>query len=121
VGKIPGSIGRMFSTAGWWLFHAGQDVLQGFWNGLAFVWYKVIGWIPSLAGWIKAHKGPVSFDRSLLEPAGRAIMTGLRVGLEGGRIGIKGIVSGMAGSIGTRSTTGTSMPSAVTRRGACSR
>jgi hypothetical protein len=102
VGRLPGNITRIFSGAGWWLFRAGQDVLQGFWNGLAFVWNKVTGWIKSLAGWIKSNKGPISFDRTLLEPAGRAIMQGLKVGLEGGFLGIQDIVSGMAGNIGNQ-------------------
>jgi hypothetical protein len=102
VGSLPASIGRMFSGAGWWLFQAGQDVLQGFWNGLTFIWNKVTGWIKSLAGWIKSNKGPISFDRTLLEPAGRAIMQGLQVGLEGGFVGVRDIISGAAGNIGNQ-------------------
>ena len=98
-GAVISWIGREFSGAGNWLYNAGKNVIQGLWNGLAYVWNKVASWISSLAGWIKAHKGPISLDQTLLEPAGRALMQGLKVGLEGGFVAVQDIISGAAGSI----------------------
>lgn len=93
--RITGAIGNIGSL----LYRKGKDVVQGFFNGLLYVWNKVTGWIKGLAGWIKAHKGPLSLDMKLLEPAGRALMHGLKVGLLGGFEPIKDIVSGAAGTI----------------------
>jgi len=101
-GAVISWIGREFSGAGNWLYNAGKNVIQGLWNGLAYVWNKVASWISSLAGWIKAHKGPISLDQTLLEPAGRALMQGLKVGLEGGFVAVQDIISGAAGSIGNQ-------------------
>ena len=100
VGTLPARIKAMFGYAGFWLINAGQNILQGFWNGMTFIWRKVTGWISSLAGWIKAHKGPVSLDKTLLYPAGQALMEGLRLGLVHGFVDIKDIVSGAASNIG---------------------
>jgi hypothetical protein len=99
AGHIHQWIASVFGNARGWLVQAGKDVIQGLWDGFTSVWKKVTGWIGGLAGWIKAHKGPVSLDRKLLEPAGRALMEGLRVGLLGGFVPIKGIISGAAGTI----------------------
>jgi hypothetical protein len=100
TGKIGGWIKTMFFQAGTWLYNAGKNVIQGFWNGLTFIWTKVTGWIGGLAKWIKDHKGPISLDNKLLEPAGRALMNGLRVGILGGFVDIKNIIGGAASNIG---------------------
>jgi len=100
LGGLPGKIKSIFSKAGTWLLQAGKDVIQGFWNGLTFIWKKVTGWISGIASWIKAHKGPVHLDATLLEPAGRAIMGGLLRGLLGGFGLVKSFIGGVAGHIG---------------------
>ncbi len=99
LGGLPGKIKSIFAKAGTWLLQAGKDVIQGFWNGLKFIWGKVTSFISGIASWIKAHKGPVSLDARLLEPAGRALMTGLLRGLVGGFGGIAGFIGGVAGKI----------------------
>jgi len=32
---------------------------------------KITSFISSIAGWIKAHEGPLDYDRQLLHPAGQ--------------------------------------------------
>lgn len=81
---IPGTIGGFFSGAGTLLYNAGASIISGFLNGLKSMWSNVTGWISGTGDWIKAHKGPISYDRRLLIPAGQAIMTGFAQGLNTG-------------------------------------
>lgn len=81
---IPGTIGGFFSGAGTLLYNAGASIISGFLNGLKSMWSNVTGWISGIGDWIKAHKGPISYDRRLLIPAGQAIMTGFAQGLKTG-------------------------------------
>lgn len=81
---IPGTIGSFFSGAGTLLYNAGASIISGFLNGLKSMWSNVTGWISGIGDWIKAHKGPISYDRRLLIPAGQAIMTGFAQGLNTG-------------------------------------
>jgi phage-related protein len=88
AGAIGGKFARVrscvlgfFSGAGNWLHSAGSAIINGFLNGLKAVWGKVTGFVGGIAGWIKEHKGPISYDRVLLTPAGEAIMTGFAQGL----------------------------------------
>lgn len=83
-GKFAGVRDRVlgfFSGAGGWLSNAGSAIMNGFFNGLKAAWGKVTSFVGGIAGWIKAHKGPISYDRVLLTPAGEAIMTGFAGGL----------------------------------------
>lgn len=81
---LPGSIVGFFGNAGSILYNAGASIISGFLNGLKSMWSNVTGWISGIGDWIKAHKGPISYDRRLLIPAGQAIMTGFAQGLNTG-------------------------------------
>ena len=81
---LPGSIAGFFGNAGSILYTAGASIISGFLNGLKSMWSNVTGWISGIGDWIKAHKGPISYDRRLLIPAGQAIMTGFAQGLNTG-------------------------------------
>nr|DAM02857.1 MAG TPA: tail tape measure [Caudoviricetes sp.] len=81
---LPGSIAGFFGNAGSILYNAGASIISGFLNGLKSMWSNVTGWISGIGDWIKAHKGPISYDRRLLVPAGQAIMTGFAQGLNTG-------------------------------------
>lgn len=81
------------------LFGAGKAILQGFLDGLKSVWGAVQDFVGGIAGWIKAHKGPISYDKKLLIPAGTAIMGGLDRGLSDEFKEVKKTVTSMASDI----------------------
>lgn len=78
---------------------AGRAIMDSFFSGLVSAWGKVKSFVGGIASWIRQHKGPISYDRKLLIPAGNAIMTGLNAGLVENFKTVQKNVSGMAGSI----------------------
>ena len=78
---------------------AGSATMHGFLRGLRSAWGDVKSFVSGVGPWIKAHKGPIAYDRKLLVPAGGAIMGGLNEGLSKGFTGVMSNVSSMAGNI----------------------
>lgn len=78
---------------------AGSATMHGFLRGLQSAWGDVKSFVSGVGPWIKAHKGPISYDRKLLTPAGNAIMGGLNDGLSNGFTDVMSNVSSMAGNI----------------------
>ena len=81
------------------LWHAGAAIMNGFLHGLKSAWGAVKHFVKGIAGWIKRHKGPISYDKKLLVPAGNAIMAGLNGGLVNGFENVKSTVLGMSSTI----------------------
>jgi hypothetical protein len=84
ISGLPASARRWLGDVSATLKQKGRDVLQGFWNGLTEKWSDVTKWVGGIATWIREHKGPISLDRQLLAPAGRALMEGFLTGLKSG-------------------------------------
>ena len=103
VGKITGYIGNIKnlfnSLKNINLFDAGKSIMNGFLKGLKSVWKSITGFIGGIAGWIKSHKGPISYDRKLLIPAGNAIIGGLNKSMVESFKVVKSNVLSMAGEI----------------------
>lgn len=78
---------------------AGRAIMHGFLRGLKSAWGGVKHFVKGIAGWIKRHKGPISYDKKLLIPAGNAIMSGLNGGLVSGFENVKSTVLGMSNTI----------------------
>lgn len=88
------------------LFGAGKAIMQGFLNGLKSLWDSVTSFVGGIASWIAENKGPISYDRKLLIPAGSAIMQGLNSSLQDGFRLVQSQVSGMADSLKTQFSDG---------------
>lgn len=81
------------------LFKHGQELINGFLNGMKSAFKGVKQWVGGIGKWIEKHKGPIQYDRKLLIPAGNAIMQGLNAGLMHSFKDVQGNVSTMAQSI----------------------
>lgn len=79
---LGGAVKRAISGAGSWLLDAGKAIMDGFMNGIRNGWKGVQNFFSRVGGWIKAHKGPLSYDYRLLIPAGQVIMGGFHDSLE---------------------------------------
>ncbi|MEX5397220.1 hypothetical protein ABPH35_02315 [Streptococcus sp. ZJ93] len=78
---------------------AGAAIMNGFLNGLKSAWGAVTNFVGGIASWIAKHKGPISYDKRLLIPAGKAIMGGLNQGLVDNFREVQSTVGGMAGAL----------------------
>ncbi|MDG6115432.1 tape measure protein [Lactococcus formosensis] len=100
AGRISGIIenikGFFTSLANIDISGAGAAIMNGFLGGLQAAYGKVQDFIGGIASWIKEHKGPISYDRKLLIPAGNSIMDGLDEGLTKKFKNVQRNVSGMA-------------------------
>lgn len=77
----------------------GRAIMDSFLNGLKSAWEAVKSFVGGIGSWIKKHKGPISYDRKLLIPAGVAIMTGFNEGLQNQFSVVQKGVSNMAGAV----------------------
>lgn len=77
----------------------GRAIMDSFLNGLKSAWEAVKSFVGGIGSWIKKHKGPISYDRKLLIPAGIAIMTGFNKGLQDQFETVKKGISNMAGAV----------------------
>ena len=81
------------------LFSAGKAVIDGFLRGLKHAFGAVKSFVGGIADWVVKNKGPISYDRKLLIPAGNAIIGGLNTSMIQSFKDVKSNVLKMAGEI----------------------
>lgn len=88
-----------FAGAGTWLWNAGRSIITGLLNGLRSAFGGVQRFVSGIGDWIVRHKGPLSYDRVMLKPAGQAIMQGFDKSLRQGWKDVQRTVNSMNAQI----------------------
>ena len=99
LGGIGSAIIGIFAGAGTWLWNAGSAIINGLLNGLRAAFGKVKSFVSGIGDWIVKHKGPLSYDKVMLKPAGLAIMQGFDKSLKAGWKDVQKTVNGMNAQI----------------------
>lgn len=99
LGGIGSAIIGIFAGAGTWLWNAGASIINGLLNGLRAAFGKVKSFVSGIGNWIVKHKGPLSYDKVMLKPAGLAIMQGFDKSLKAGWKDVQRTVNGMNAQI----------------------
>lgn len=110
MSTIPGIVGGFISSAvstvrsiGSGLASAGSAIINGLINGMKSAWEAGKNFIGGIGNWIKQHKGPISYDRTLLIPHGNAIMNGFGEGLNNGFGNVQSDINRMTDNIANTS------------------
>lgn len=99
LGGIGSAIMGVFAGAGAWLWNAGASIINGLLNGLKAAFGRVKSFVSGIGDWIVRHKGPLSYDKVMLKPAGRAVMQGFDKSLRQGWKDVQRTVNGMNAQI----------------------
>lgn len=99
LGSVRSHIFGIFAGAGTWLWNAGASIINGLLNGLRAAFGKVKSFVSGIGDWIVKHKGPLSYDKVMLKPAGLAIMQGFDKSLKAGWKDVQRTVNGMNAQI----------------------
>lgn len=99
LGGIGSAIIGCFAGAGAWLWNAGASIINGLLNGLKAAFGRVKSFVSGIGDWIVRHKGPLSYDKVMLKPAGLAIMQGFDKSLKEGWRDVQRTVNGMNAQI----------------------
>lgn len=99
LGGVGSAIMGVFAGAGTWLWNAGASIINGLLDGLKAAFGKVKSFVSGIGDWIVQHKGPLSYDKVMLQPAGQAIMQGFDKSLKAGWKDVQRTVNGMNAQI----------------------
>lgn len=108
MGSIPGLIQGFMKKAESWLKginlgDIGHAIINGLVNGMKSAWEAGKQFVSNIGKWIKDHKGPIAYDRTLLIPHGNAIMNGFGEGLNSGFGNVQSDINRMTDNIANTS------------------
>lgn len=108
MGSIPGLIQGFMKKAESWLKginlgDIGHAIINGLVNGMKSAWEAGKQFVSNIGKWIKDHKGPIAYDRTLLIPHGNAIMNGFGEGLNNGFGNVQSDINRMTDNIANTS------------------
>lgn len=108
MGSIPGLIQGFMKKAESWLKginlgDIGHAIINGLINGMKSAWEAGKRFVSNIGKWIKDHKGPIAYDRTLLIPHGNAIMNGFGEGLNNGFGNVQSDINRMTDNIANTS------------------
>ena len=106
VRSLPGKAVAALGDLGGRLRGHGEQMIDGFRKGLESKFEDVKRFVGTIANWIAEHKGPISYDKVLLIPAGKAIMDGLGVGLRSQLPALKNTLDTVTDAMNDAITTG---------------
>ena len=77
------------------LFAAGKAIIGSLTKGMKEMWEDTKKFVGGIGDWIVQHKGPISYDKKMLIPAGLAIMEGFNKSLSSGFSNVQDNLLGM--------------------------
>lgn len=97
--NMPSRILSALGNVGNLLVNAGEQIIDGFLNGLKSAFGNVQDFVGGIGEWIAAHKGPKEYDLKLLIPNGGWIMESLATGLKKAMPEVQKALDSVAGEI----------------------
>jgi phage-related protein len=94
IADVEGVFEDFASNAPGMLVAAGESIISGLASGIENgISHFLGGALGKVTSFIHAHKGPIEYDRVMLEPAGQAIMQGLADGIDHGTARVGGALA----------------------------
>ncbi|MEU6513614.1 phage tail tape measure protein [Streptomyces sp. NPDC046978] len=114
---LPGRAVKALGNTGHLLYSAGAAIVSGLISGLKSKLGPLGTALGGITSFIKAHKGPPSYDRVMLHPAGQMIIQGLVAGLNSRLGDVAAAAAGVGRTVHTSfaKTLGIASPSKVFR------
>lgn len=97
--ELPRRILDAIGDLGSILYNAGKDVIQGFVNGIKNAFNSVKDALGNLTSKLTSWKGPISFDKVILEKSGKAVIDGFVKGLESQYSNVQSSLGGLTNSL----------------------
>jgi phage-related protein len=106
VKSIPSRLSAAIGNLGTLLVSQGKSLIDGLVAGIKQGYAAARDFVSGIADGLAAVKGPLSYDKIVMRPAGLALMSGLTDGLRAGAADALAFTSTLAGALATSATAG---------------